>query len=156
MNSKNELERFRDDLAKDEALRIKLDETVSRIAASDNTKSDSELFCAAAKELGYEFSVAALERSAAANEELDPDELASAAGGAGGEESCWFDYKCNINWRQSLEDEHGHATYCLIGWHCETITLHTQTNNKRIKCWRYYSCNEVSQHDWSHLFEEKK
>ena len=42
------------------------------------------------------------------------------------------------------EDEYGHDVWCWIGWHCYTVTLHTQTESKRASCWSNYDCIRVN------------
>ena len=122
MSNLNELKRFENDLKANKELRKKLDEAVKRIAAEGNAQSDGEVMAAAAKELGYDVSVAALEQAKAEAETLDPEELAAVAGGI-------------------EEDEYGHDIFCLAVWHCLTVTLHTESENKSVACWADYWCS---------------
>ena len=77
----DELKRFEADLRNDADLRKKYDEACKRVTDAGRAKSDGEIVVAAAKELGYEFSIATLEQSRAEGEELDAEELEQIAGG---------------------------------------------------------------------------
>ena len=125
MSNLNELKRFENDLKANKELRKKLDEAVKRIAAEGLAQSDGEVMAAAAKELGYDVSVAALEQAKAEAETLDPEELAAVAGGFG-----------------DKEDGDGHDAWCLTLWHCFATTLHTTSDedNEKATCWSDYRC----------------
>jgi len=77
----DELKRFEDDLRNNAALRKRVNEACKRMTDEGQAKSDGEIVVAVAKELGYEFSIAALEQSQAEEQELDPEELEQVAGG---------------------------------------------------------------------------
>ena len=130
----DELKRFENDLKGSEELRKKLDETAARLKNEGQVKSDGELLVAAAKEMGYDFSIADLEKSTAEAEPLDQAEMESVAGGAGWR--CGQFYLFNGD----LEDEHGHDTWCVTLWHCLSATLHTEANETEASCWSNYKC----------------
>ena len=125
MSNLNELKRFEQDLRASEELRKKLDEAVKRIAAEGKAQSDGEIMVKAAKELGYEISIAALEQAQAEAEHLDPAELGQVAGGLG-----------------DKVDGDDHDAWCLTIWHCFGATLHTtpSEDNRKVTCWSDYRC----------------
>ena len=59
----------------------KLDEAAKRIAAEGKAQSDGEIMVTAAKELGYDISVTALEQARADAEPVPHEALAEATGG---------------------------------------------------------------------------
>ena len=66
-----------------------------------------------------------LERNFAEKESLDPNELASVAGGM----DSWG------------EDEYGHDAWCVTLWHCHYVTLHTSNEtNRQVACWSNHRC----------------
>ena len=78
----------------------------------------------AAAALGYTLTLEELERSVAEMQELDPDELDTAAGG-------------------KATDEKGHDAACITAWHCFIVTLHTEAKEKRVACWSDYTCLDL-------------
>ena len=79
---------------------------------------------AAAKELGYSISLAALERAKAEAEELDPEALNEAAGGS--IDWCIKEYECALTYITNKEDQDGHNMFCFTAWHCFTAVVHTE------------------------------
>ena len=71
----DDLKRLEADLRAHEGLRGKFDEALKQIKDEGTVASDGEAFVAAAKTLGYEFTITALEQSRAMAEELDMEEL---------------------------------------------------------------------------------
>ena len=141
MSNLNELKRFEQDLNADKALQKKLDEICSRIAEEGRAKSDGEVMAAAAKELGYDVSVAALEQARAEAEQLDPAELEKVAGGGRrGRPGCPQNAGslCSFSYRGSLWDEHD--SWCFTAWYCYAATLHSDTDDEDVACWSDYSC----------------
>ncbi|MDO4539093.1 MAG: hypothetical protein Q4B54_13095 [Coriobacteriales bacterium] len=130
MSDLSELSRLEDDLEKDEGLRKKLDEAARRIAEEGKAGSDVEAISAAAAELGYDVSVADLERASAEGADVDDAELELVAGGFG-----------------TKEDEYGHDVWCFTAWHCTAATLHTETKSHEVACWSDYMCFFVVNHD---------
>lgn len=141
MSHLDELKRFEGDVKSSTDLQHKLDQAVLRIKEQDQVRSDGELIVQAAKELGYEISIAALEQLKAANEQLDPAELENVSGGVTHYGICDENYVCNFIYATEHEDEFGHDTDCMTGWHCATITLHTECEDKSAKCWSNYTCS---------------
>ena len=137
----NELKRFENDLRGSEELRKKLDETAARIKNEGRVQSDGELLVAAAKELGYDFSIAALEKSKAEAEPLDPADFERVAGGSMGG---LLPNDCMFIWDQKYRDENDHNGWCMTAWHCLAATLHTDTDNHDVACWSNYQCMAIS------------
>ena len=132
----NELKRFDNDLKNSEELRKKLDETATRIRNEGQAESDGDLIVRAAKELGYDFSIADLEKRKAEAEPLDPAEFEEVAGGKA---VIPFDI-CWSLWTQNHVDEYDHNALCTVTWHCYMAMLHTETNEKDMSCLADYSC----------------
>jgi hypothetical protein len=76
MSNLDELKRLENDMKAAEELRKKLEDPPSDIAAEGKAQNDGEIMAAAAKELGYDISIAALEQAKA--EALNPAELEQA------------------------------------------------------------------------------
>ena len=154
MSNTNEAKSFFEALETEEGLHARFEEIVKRISEAGEVKGDGEVICAAAKELGYTLTVGDLERFFASKEELDPDELESAAGGRERQyRTCSSDYECpSISAKCSgvaicycvdvvnNEDEHGHDYWCATAWHCFVTTLHTESKEKKGACWSDYQC----------------
>ena len=151
MSNLNELKRLESDMKASEELRKNLDEAVRRIAAEGKAQSDGEVMVAAAKELGYDITIAALEQARAESEALDPEALKSVAGGMGDydcEGNNYMDnpscddnnYMCFANYHDRVEDEDEHGAWCFTAWHCFAATLHTDQMDKHIACWSDYKC----------------
>ncbi|MDO4539371.1 MAG: hypothetical protein Q4B54_14490 [Coriobacteriales bacterium] len=124
MGKTDEIRRLEGDLAADESLRERL-EGAARRAAEAGAGSDGEAFAAAAAELGYGVSAADLERSIADAEQIDLDDLESAAGG-------WF-------WMNS-DAEDGHEEWCAVAYHCFIALAHSGETVKDAACWQDYEC----------------
>ena len=72
-------------------LRARYEDELNRFAKG---KSDPEAVVQAIRDvLGMDITLADLEKAAAAEEELDPEELEQVAGGES-DEWCWKDYRC--------------------------------------------------------------
>ena len=130
MNNNTELTRMEEALRSDEELRQKLEEACKKIAESGEAKNDGEIMVKAAAELGYSITIEELERASASAEELSEEELNSVSGGE------WA-----LAWEG--EDEYGHDRYCVSVWHCNTITLHTNSKDKAVSCFADYFCGFV-------------
>jgi hypothetical protein len=87
--------------------------------------NDAEALSLAARSAGFEVSPEEIERAMAEAQELDEGELEKVGGGRTSSDD---------------EDEYGHDVWCWVGWHCYTVTLHTQTESKRASCWSNYDC----------------
>lgn len=144
MKHSEELKRLEGDLRGSEEIQKKLDEACRRIATEGKSASDGEIMVAAAKELGYDISIAALEQARAEAEELDPEALAIVAGGVdNSEHKTWCDdtnFSCFANYHERTEDEEGHGGWCFTAWHCVAATLHTDEHDPDIACWSDYKC----------------
>ena len=140
MTKSEEIKRLEADMASDKELYEKFNKTVDRIAGEKTAQSDGELFAKAAQELGYNIKAADFERLDAEREEVSADELKQVAGGY---YDCDMNYKCDYNYyhpKSEREDEHGHDVQCVTAWHCATITCHTDTESKKVACWKDYLC----------------
>ena len=122
MKTNYTLKEFDEALAKDEQLKKTFLETCQKIADAGEASSDGEVIMKAAEEMGYRLSLEEIEREAASNEELNDDDLEQVAGGI------------NI-----AEDEKGHDVWCITGWHCYAVTLHTDAE-QGTACWSNYYC----------------
>ena len=150
MSNMNELKRLENDLKSSEDLRKKMDEAIRRIAAEGKAQNDGEIMVAAAKELGYDISIAALEQAKAESEAMDQEELQAVAGGVKNywEGSCDDNnFLCIISYRGTVEDEYGHDACCVTGWHCLTVTMHTDSNDKDAACWSDFQCFLAYKHE---------
>ena len=144
----DELKRFEADLKNNEELKRKFEEALKRQVEGGEAQSEGEVMVRAAKELGYDISIAALEQTRAEAEELDPEALKDAAGGDDGvggydhtrTDNCWKEYLCAVVNRTSYEDLEGHDTWCITAWHCYAATLHTEGGTEKEKCWSDYKC----------------
>lgn len=133
----SDLKRFEQDLKNSAELRKKLDEIVLRLRNEGQMQSDGEAMVAAAKELGYAFTIADLERGAADDEELDLEEMDTVAGGKLHEgDTCAFFY------HQIVTDGDDHNSFCITVWHCYSAMLHTDAGKDKYgtACWSDYNC----------------
>ena len=140
----NELKRFENDLRASIELQKKLDEAVKRITEEGKAKNDGEILVAAAKELGYDISIAALEQAKAEAEPMDPAELEAVSGGKKTHNSEYFN-GCGLLWEQDNVDEYGHNMWCIATWHCLTALCHNDSKEKDITCWSDYKCVFISE-----------
>ena len=134
MKKSEEMMRLDRDLKADPELAKKFNEAIAEAAKSEACENENELIALVAKSLGYEISAGELERIKAAKEELDPEEMTLAAGG---------EENCECLWKTKKEDEYGHANKCLTAWHCEIVTLHTETKSTDVWCFSKYRCSDV-------------
>ena len=72
---------FEKALREREELRKKFEAEFKRIAEEKSAESDAEAIAKAAQALGYDFTVADMEKAQAEIQELDPEEMGKAAGG---------------------------------------------------------------------------
>ena len=130
MQRSAEMKRLDKDLAGSQELVDKLEAAAQAEIASGTCASDAEVLVKAAKALGYDLSIAELERLEAGREELDLEEMAQTAGG-------------------EAKDEHGREIWCVYSWHCFTVNKHTQSDSKKEACWINYTC--LLNHEKFHL-----
>ncbi len=76
-----EMKKFLTALKDDKELSDKLEETCDRIFKEGKINSGNEAFVSAAKELGFQISLADLEKISTEEQELDTDALDDVAGG---------------------------------------------------------------------------
>ena len=82
-----------------------------KIAKDKSAESDAEAMAKAAHALGYDFTVADMEKANAETQELNPEEMEQAAGGW-----CFADYDCYTAWNHDSPDQPGSA--CLKDYDC--------------------------------------
>ena len=105
---------FEKALREREELRKKFDAEFKRIAEEKSAESDAEAIAKAAQALGYDFTVADMEKAQAEIQELDPEEMGKAAGGW-----CFADYDCYTAWNHDSPDQPGSA--CLKDYDCISV-----------------------------------
>ena len=74
-------------------LQRRLVEELKKIAGERSASNDAEAMAKAAQALGYDFTVADMEKAHAETQELDPGEMEQAADGW-----CFADYDCYTAW----------------------------------------------------------
>ncbi len=147
MSNLDEIKRLENDLRNNEELSKKLDEACKRIAAEKKANSDGEVVTAAARELGYDITIAALEQAQAEAEQLDPEAMEAVAGGQYNDRNqCpeTENFICNGNYRAYFEDENEHDCWCATGWHCLAVTLHSESEDHDCFCWSDYTCFAIN------------
>ena len=105
---------FEKALREREELRKKFEAEFKRIAKEKSAESDAEAMAKAAHALGYDFTVADMEKANAETQELDPEEMEQAAGGW-----CFADYDCYTAWNHDSPDQQGSA--CFSDYGCITL-----------------------------------
>ena len=95
-------------------LRRRLAEELKKIAEEKSAESDAEAMAKAAQALGYDFTVADMEKANAEAQELAPEEMEQAAGGW-----CFADYDCYTAWNHDSPDQQGSA--CFSDYGCITL-----------------------------------
>ena len=106
--------KFEKDLRGNEKLQKKLFEELAKIAKEKSAESDAEAMAKAAHALGYDFTVADMEKAHAETQELDSEEMEQAAGGW-----CFADYDCYTAWNHDSPDQQGSA--CFSDYGCITL-----------------------------------
>ena len=106
--------KFEKDLQGNEELQKKLFEELKKITEEKSVESDAEAMAKAARALGYDFTVADMEKANAETQELDPEEMEQAAGGW-----CFADYDCYTAWNHDSPDQQGSA--CLKDYDCVSV-----------------------------------
>jgi hypothetical protein len=105
--------KFEKDLRGNGELQKKLLEELAKIVKEKSAESDAEAMAKAAQTLGYDFTVADMEKAHAEAQELDPGEMEQAAGGW-----CFADYDCYTAWNHDTPDQKG--TACFSDYECMT------------------------------------
>ena len=108
------IRKFEKDLRGNEELQKKLYEELVKIAKEKSAESDAEAMAKAAHALGYDFTVADMEKANAEAQELAPEEMEQAAGGW-----CFADYDCYTAWNHDSPDQQGSA--CFSDYGCITL-----------------------------------
>ena len=105
--------KFEKDLRGSKELQKKLVEELKKITEEKSAGSDAEAMAKAAQALGYDFTVADMEKANAETQELDVEEMEQAAGGV-----CFADYDCYTAWNHDTPDQKG--TACFSDYECMT------------------------------------
>ena len=105
---------FEKALRESEELQHRLAQELKKIAEENSAESDAEAMAKAARALGYDFTVADMEKANAEAQELDPEEMEQAAGGW-----CFADYDCYTAWNHDSPDQQGSA--CFSDYGCITL-----------------------------------
>ena len=95
-------------------LQRRLVEELKKIAGERSASNDAEAMAKAAQALGYDFTVADMEKAHAETQELDSEEMEQAAGGW-----CFADYDCYTAWNHDSPDQQGSA--CFSDYDCITL-----------------------------------
>ena len=106
--------KFEKALRESEDLQARLAEELKKIAEEKSALNDAEAMAKAARALGYDFTVADMEKANAEAQELDPEEMELAAGGW-----CFADYDCYTAWNHDTPDQQGSA--CFSDYECITL-----------------------------------
>jgi len=106
--------KFEKALRESEELQRRLTKELKKIAEERSASNDAEAMAKAAQALGYDFTVADMEKANAETQELDPEEMEQAAGGW-----CFADYDCYTAWNHDSPDQPGSA--CFSDYDCITL-----------------------------------
>ena len=106
--------KFEKTLRESGELRRRLAEELKKIAGGGSASNDAEAMAKAAQALGYDFTVADMEKAHAETQELDSEEMEQAAGGW-----CFADYDCYTAWNHDSPDQPGSA--CFSDYDCITL-----------------------------------
>ena len=106
--------KFEKALRENPELQARLVGELKRIADEKSALNDAEAMVKAAQALGYDFTVADMEKANAETQELDPEEMEQAAGGW-----CFADYDCYSAWNHDTPDQQGSA--CFSDYECITL-----------------------------------
>ena len=93
-------------------------EELRRITEEKSAKSDTEAIVKAANALGFDFTLADMEKAQAETQEIDPDELGQTAGGS----FCMVNFACFTAMRHDTPDTPANA--CAKDYMCITIYHH--------------------------------
>ena len=100
-------------LRENKELAAKFEAELRRIAREKDAANDGEAFGKAARAVGFDITVADLEKASAEIQELDAEEIEKGAGGW-----CWADYDCYTAWHHDTENYPG--TACWSDFDCKT------------------------------------
>ena len=106
--------KFEKALRESEELQRRLAQELKKIAEERSASNDAEAMAKAAHALGYDFTVADMEKAHAETQELDSEEMEQAAGGW-----CFADYDCYTAWNHDSPDQQGSA--CFSDYDCITL-----------------------------------
>ena len=102
-------------LKEDKELAAKFEAELRRIVQEKDAANDGEAFVKAAKAVGFDMTVADLEKATAETQELDPEEIGNSAGGSW----CYVDYDCYTAFRHNGPNEEGNP--CWSDYDCKTV-----------------------------------
>ena len=119
-------------LKEDKEQAAKFEAELRRIVQEKDAANDGEAFVKAAKAVGFDISIADLEKVKAETQEIDPEEIGSSAGGSW----CWADYDCYTAWHHDGPEEVG--TDCFSNHDCIKLSENPAINSCMgilIKAW---------------------
>ncbi len=115
--------------------------------AGDECKAcgnDAEAISLAAAAAGLEITPEEVERAMAEAQELDEEELKKIGAG---DAMCDKAYMCGDLFLPG-EDEKGHDNFCVVGWHCFDVFLHTEATKHDEACFADYICAVIYHHNF--------
>ena len=115
---KENVKKFEQAIREDRELAHAFEEELKRITEEKSANSDTEAIVKAANALGFDFTLADVEKAQAETQELDPDELSQTAGGSW----CVVDFACFTALRHDTPDTPANA--CLKDYLCITVYHH--------------------------------
>ncbi|MBR2822194.1 MAG: Nif11-like leader peptide family RiPP precursor [Clostridia bacterium] len=136
------LKKFEEAMKESKALAEKFRVEFKRLITEKIASSDGEAVIKAAKDLGFEVTLADLEKAQAEAQNLDQEELNAVAGG--GDDELFAPAKERFE------------TVCALDYSCHDIFLHNHKHKQGEKepCWHDYLCmtgaNESFYHDYTH------
>ena len=93
-------------LKEDKELAAKFEAELQRITKEKDAANDGEALVKAAKAVGFDISIADLEKAQAETQEIDSEEIEKIAGG-----SCWIANDCYTAFLHDTPDKEGYACW---------------------------------------------
>ena len=119
---------FEKALRENEKLRVKFTAEFKRIAEEKSAGNDCEAYVKAAKALGFDLSLADLEKAIAETQELDLEEMGKAAGGL------------------DENGKHDDVGWCIDIYACFTLNNHDTPDREGYPCLADYDCITIYHH----------
>ena len=114
INMMENLKKLENALRENKELAEKFEAELKRIAREKDAANDGEAYAKAAQAVGFDITVADLEKASAETQELDVEEMEKGAGGW-----CWADYDCYTAFHHNTPEEKG--TACWKDYDCKTV-----------------------------------
>ena len=122
------VKKFEKALREDEDLRARFAAEFKRISEEKSAGNDCEAYVKAAKALGFDLSLADVEKAVAEAQELDVEELGKAVGGVD---------------KDGKKDDVG---WCIDSWACFTLNHHDTPDREGYPCFADYDCITIYHH----------